>query len=277
MKTKGLLGTGVGILLISTGMLIWSAEAAQPSTTANNAPMLADSAVHFTRPVHATKPVMGTQTSLDWAGYAVTGPSFSNVAGSWIQPTATCPKNKVEQAAFWVGIDGYSASDPTVQQVGTDSDCTKGTRKKPGGPIYYAWYQMYPQTVVPLPFPVAPGDTMSAVVSLSGSTYKLSISDGVKWTFSTNQTPGTRPLNSSAEWIAEAPSSCKGTKCKVLPLARFGSITFTGASANGQAISWPGFTNYQINMTTKKAKLTLAQTSALAPGGTVFSVTWLNL
>ena len=119
-------------------------------------------------PGHGKKPSGGVQTSQDWAGYAVTGTTFSNVAGSWTQPTATCPKNQVQQAAFWVGIDGYSASDPTVQQIGTDSDCTKGKGKKGGGPNYYAWYQLYPQSVVVLPtssYPVTKGDAISASVS----------------------------------------------------------------------------------------------------------------
>jgi hypothetical protein len=232
------------------------------------------SPVHITTPKNGLTPESGTQTSLDWAGYAVTGPTFSNVAGSWTQPTAICPKNQVQQAAFWVGIDGYSSSDPTVEQVGTDSDCTKG-KKKGGGPNYYAWYQLYPQPDVVIPKTVTPGDAISASVSVSGPVYTLTISDGSKWSYSIAQTPPTQPQNSSAEWIAEAPSSCTGSKCKILPLADFGSLGFTGASANGQAISSTAFTNDQINMTKKKGKVTLAQTSALAPGGSAFTITWL--
>ena len=82
--------------------------------------------------------------SLDWAGYAVTGAVVTTVSGSWVQPAATCPGTKATESAFWVGIDGFAATDPTVQQIGTDSDCIKGSKKKPGGPSYYAWYEMYP-------------------------------------------------------------------------------------------------------------------------------------
>jgi hypothetical protein len=241
-----------------------------------HAPLEATSSVHFANPGHGKKPANGTQGSLDWAGYAVTGPVYSNVSGSWTEPAASCTANKVEQAAFWVGIDGYSTTN-TVEQIGTDSDCTKGKGKKAGGPNYYAWYQMFPLSDVVLSqslYPVAPGDSIAARVSVAGSTYTLTITDGSKWHFSTTQTPLVAPPNSSAEWIAEAPSSCNGTKCKVLPLANFGSITFTGASANGQAISWSGFTNYQINMTNKSGKKTKAQPSALGSGGTAFSVAW---
>jgi hypothetical protein len=236
----------------------------------------------------ATSPVPGgpsagvtgsgsTQTSLDWAGYAVTGSTFTNVSGAWSEPSASCTGNKVEQAAFWVGMDGYSGSDPTVQQIGTDSDCTKG--KGSTVPSYYAWYQMYPASDVVLSttlYPVAPGDAITASVSLAGSDYVLDIADGSKWSFSTTQVPSTKPLNSSAEWIAEAPSSCSKSACKVLPLADFGALGFSQASANGQSISGSSFTYHQINMTLKSPKKLKAQTSALTGGGSSFAVSWIH-
>jgi hypothetical protein len=212
-----------------------------------------------------------TASSLDWAGYAATDATFDNVAGAWTEPSVTCPGGKVEQAAFWVGIDGYSSTDPTVQQVGTDSDCTKG---KNGGPNYYAWYQMFPSSVVVLPqasYPVSPGDAISASVSISGSSYVLSITDNGRWHYSTTQAPTITPENSSAEWIAEAPCNTSGSKCKTLPLSDFGSINFTSATANSEPIS--SLDNVQINMTTKNSKKTLAKTSNLS-GGNAFSVTW---
>jgi hypothetical protein len=38
------------------------------------------------------------------------------------------------------------------------------------------------------------------------------------------------PDTSSAEWIAEAPSTCGRLGCAALPLTNFGSVGFTGAS-----------------------------------------------
>ena len=112
-------------------------------------------------------------TSVNWAGYIDTGPTFSSVAGDWVQPTATCPQNQVQQAAFWVGIGGYVQGDPDIEQIGTDSDCLKKKGKKnPGGPNYYAWYQMYPQSLVVLPtssYPVSHGQTIEASVTVSGA------------------------------------------------------------------------------------------------------------
>jgi hypothetical protein len=276
---KGLGVVAVGGLVVSLWTTIFPIGTVQatPKLADNRAPMVSASPAKANNPGHGKTPLSSVQTSLDWAGYAVTGTTFTNVAGSWTQPTATCPKNQLQEAAFWVGIDGYASTDPTVQQIGTDSDCTKAKGKAAGGPHYYAWYQLYPQSDVVLSsstYPVAAGDAITASVSASGSAYTLSISDGSKWHYSISQTPQTQPQNSSAEWIVEAP--CTGSKCKILPLADFGSIGFTSASANHQPISYSGFTDNQIDMTNKGGKKTEARTSALSSGGSGFSVTWLK-
>jgi Peptidase A4 family len=219
------------------------------------------------------------QTSVNWAGYVDTGTTFSKVSGNWVQPTASCPESQVQQAAFWVGIGGYVKSDPDIEQVGTDSDCLKGKGKKAGGPSYYAWYQMYPQSFVELSkatYPVAPGQTIESSVTFSGSDkYTLAISDVGHWTFSTVQSQASQPADQSAEWITEAPSSCnKSGKCKTLPLADFGSIDYSSASTNGESISGSGLTDTQIKMTNKNGKVVKAEPSSLGGGGSSFSVTW---
>ena len=221
----------------------------------------------------------GPANSLDWAGYAVTGTTLTSAAGSWTQPAALCSGKKPSQSAFWVGIDGYSSADPTVQQVGTDADCTKGTKKVPSAPSYYAWYELYPDSIVvidPTTHPVSPGDSLSASVSGSGSTFTLSLTDAGRWSFSTVQVTPVAPLDASAEWIAEAPTTCNGAKCKAVSLADFGTATFTGASANGLPVNSGSFTDHQITMTkNKKGTIVKASVSALA-GGNAFTVTWLS-
>jgi peptidase A4-like protein len=220
----------------------------------------------------------GTLNSVNWAGYIDTGPTFSSVAGTWVQPTATCPQNQVQQAAFWVGIGGFVQGDSDIEQIGTDSDCLKGHgHKSAGGPNYYAWYQMFPQGLVVLPtssYPVSPGQSIVANVTVSGANqYTLAITDFGHWTFSTVQSQASQPADASAEWITEAPSSCT-KKCKTLPLADFGSIPYSSASTNGEAISGPGLTDTQVNMTSKNGKTVKAASSALGSGGSSFSVTW---
>jgi len=221
----------------------------------------------------------GPANSLDWAGYAVTGSSLTSASGSWTQPGATCTGTKGSQSAFWVGIDGYASSDPTVQQIGTDADCTKGTKKVPGAPSYYAWYELYPDAIVTLAtstHPVSPGDSLSASVSGSGSTFTLTLTDAGRWTYSTVQVTPTAPLDTSAEWIAEAPTSCKASKCKAVDLTDFGAVAFTGASANGLPVNSGSFTDHQITMTkNKKGSIVKASTSGLS-GGNAFTVTWVS-
>lgn len=240
------------------------------------------------------KSMNGASASVNWSGYADTGSTFTNVAGSWIQPTATCPSNASQLASFWVGIDGYSSKDDAVEQIGTDSDCAKthgkgsvngpngkgggnGKGGKTGDASYYAWYEFYPQLPVFLStstYPVAPGDSMSAQVSASGASFTLTLTDSTeKWTYSTVQTLSPIPAESSAEWIAESPQACS-KKCGNAQLADFGSVSFSGASANGQAISSPSFTDEEITMEKKNGKVIKAQPSALSDDGTAFSITW---
>ncbi len=220
----------------------------------------------------------GAQSSLNWAGYAATGATFSSVSGSWAQPAASCPTNRAQLAAFWVGLDGYSPSDPHVEQVGTDSDCVKGKGKHRGGPSYYAWFELYPAAPVVLPpsaYPVSPGDVISASVSVSGAGYLLHLVDSGRWNYSTVQTPSTRPPDASAEWIAEAPTSCRGSSCKIAQLADFGAIGFSGARADGLPVS--SFADNRITMANRSGKKVKALTSALASAGTGFSVSWQHI
>ena len=219
--------------------------------------------------------------SLNWAGYAVTGSSITSVSGSWVQPAASCSGKKATQSAFWVGIDGYAPNDPTVQQIGTDADCSKGTKKVPSSPSYYAWYELYPSALVPLttpghPYPVAPGDVLTGSVSESGASVTVSLADAGHWSYSTTTTVTTVPLGASAEWIAEAPCSVTSTTCKPVGLADFGSVAFTGASADGLPVDSTSFAQHQVTMTkNKKGTIVKASTSVLT-GGTAFTVDWVS-
>jgi hypothetical protein len=224
-------------------------------------------------------------TSTNWAGYAVTGATFTDVKGSWVEPSVSCTtasattkqngksatngKNKPSKsqpsyAAFWIGLDGDVSN--TVEQTGTDSDCNGSTA------VYYAWYEFYPAFPVNLPNPVRPRDAMSADVSVAGGNVNITISDSTQnWTYTTSQKDKNYAL-SSAEWIAEAPSGPQ-----VLPLADFGAVTFTGASATGNGvtgpINQPGFTVDPITMATSSGQ-TKAAPSPLVKSGDGFTVTW---
>ena len=174
--------------------------------------------------------------SANWGGYADTNDTFGTVASSWTEPTVKCTGGggllggllggPSQASAFWVGLDGYSST--SVEQLGTDSDCVSGK------PSYYAWYEMYPKASVVLSSPdvVHPGDHMTAMVvsNANGTSFTLMIKDATaNWSFSTTQT-GSGFARSSAEVIAEAPSSCNVLFCSELPLADFGQVNYSGSS-----------------------------------------------
>ena len=223
------------------------------------------------RPVVIVTKGRGVTSSTNWSGYATyrTGTTFTDVKGTWAQPSATCPSRKAQYSSFWVGIDGYNSN--SVEQTGTDADC-----KSKNHPSYYAWYEMYPNPPVNLSMTVSPGNTMSAEVSASGSSFTLTITNVTTGaTFTTTQSLGSA-AKTSAEWVAEAPSSCRFT-CTVLPLANFGTVNFSGSYTTGNghtgSISDSAWSNDEIVMVTNGGAVK-AQPSVLSQDGTSFSVTW---
>ena len=212
--------------------------------------------------------VLSTTTlSSNWSGYAVvTGSGGVNaVSGSWVVPTVS--GSGTAYSSVWVGIDGFNSS--TVEQIGTEQDVVNGVAQ------YSAWVEMYPAYPVTLNMAIHPGDTITASVTASGSgKFTLTIKDvtqGGNDSFTTTQSlPGAQ--RSSAEWVVEAPSSNFG----VLPLANFGTVSFSNASVTlgttTSSISNAAGQVYQINMANGFG--TEDTTSALSSGGTSFSVTY---
>jgi hypothetical protein len=197
-------------------------------------------------------------TSTNWSGYAVTGSRYTSVSASWTEPTVSC-SGGTAYSSFWVGLDGDTSG--TVEQTGTDADCSGST------PQYYAWYEMYPKFPTNLSGTVRPGDNMTASVTTNGSgSFTLTISDTTqRWTNTTNARLKRAAL-ASAEVIAEAPSSSGG----VLPLANFGSVGFSNAKANGALLtnSTPG-----IDPITMQSGSTVKATPSSISNG-AFSVAW---
>jgi len=173
-----------------------------------------------------------SQTSSNWAGYAVTSSAtpttFTSVSGSWTQPTATCTAGSPAYSAFWVGLGGFSDGAQALEQTGTEVDCAVD-----GSATYSAWYELVPAAPVKLKLAVQPGDSISAGVSVSGRTVTVRVTDVTRRRAVTKKLKMTAPDLTSAEWIAEAPSACSNFGCRPLPLTNFGTISFTGASATG--------------------------------------------
>ena len=228
-------------------------------------------------------------SSSNWSGYADTNDTFSSVTSSWTEPTVNCADSNSSldgllslsdllggpgaASAFWVGLDGYNST--SVEQLGTDSDCDSGT------PSYYAWYEMYPNPSETLPsqYPVKPGDQLTALVAsnAAGTSFTLEIKDTTAgWTFSTTQT-GSGFARSSAEVIAEAPSSCSILFCSEVPLADFGQLSYSRSSVINTAGTKGSLSDFDANeITMSDNGTTLATPSSLSSDGSSFSVKWDN-
>lgn len=176
-----------------------------------------------------------TAVSTNWAGYvaaqSTSGSSrFSSVSGTWTQPSVTCSNGKAAYSAVWVGLGGYSESASSLEQVGTDADCTRS-----GHASYSVWYELLPAGSVSVALKVQPEDKLSASVTVRANHVTLRIrnlSTGRR--FSTTKRVAKIDA-SSAEWIVEAPSVCLTTSsCTTLPLADFGTTLFSSATATAR-------------------------------------------
>lgn len=214
----------------------------------------------------------GQTTSGNWGGYAVTGSGFTKAVGSWVVPTVKCTGGN-QYSSFWVGIDGDGSS--TVEQTGTEADCS-GSRAS-----YYAWVEFFPAFPVTIPVTVKPGDRISASVTWnSGSSFTCKLTNMTTGKSYTKTGSVSSAKRSSAEWIAEAPSSAS-----ILPLANFGTGLFgkdntgvsgtcnaTNTSHSGAIGTFPSSSIQQI--TIEKHGTKEAVPTSLSSDGTSFSITW---
>jgi hypothetical protein len=217
---------------------------------------------------HATRIDGLTQEqSTNWSGYAdnnTSGNTYSTVTAKWTEPAVTCTSTTA-LAAFWVGIDGLTSG--SVEQDGTLAECFGGTA------FYFTWWEMYPTNAIQVVGQsVHSGDAITASVVRTGASYALKVTDSTHTanSFTTTQSCSTC-ANSSAEWIAEAPSGSAG----IYPLPNFrtwttSSATVKSGSTSGVISSFPDDELTMIN----SSGAVKAQPGALTAGGNGFTVTW---
>jgi hypothetical protein len=230
--------------------------------------------------------------STNWAGYvdvpATAGASFSSVSGTWRQPAASCTAGRQTYSAEWVGLGGYSESARSLEQIGTDADCTSAGRAR-----YATWFELLPAAPVAVAIKVRAGDLVSASVTVKASHVTLRIRDLTTAARFTTTVRASGVDGSSAEWIVEAPSACASeNRCRTLPLANFGVVSFSSATATARghtgAIADPSWSATALELrqgvfdvaATRSAgqaqptsTLVLATPSPAAAGG-AFSVDW---
>jgi hypothetical protein len=206
--------------------------------------------------------------SRNWSGYAddnTKGNKYSKVTGKWTEPKATCTSTQT-LAVFWVGIDGFNSS--TVEQDGTLIFCNGGT------PTYFTWWEMFPSNAIQVVgSTVKPGDHIAASVVKTGTSYALKVTDSTHTanSFSTTQTCAAATCkDTSAEWIAEAPSNSSG----VLPLAKFSTWTLTAATVKSGTKTGTISTFPDNAITMVNGTKVLAKPGPLNSKGNSFKVTW---
>jgi hypothetical protein len=203
--------------------------------------------------------------STNWSGYAVPGGhgAYRSVSSTWTVPAVRCSSGD-RFASFWVGLDGYGSGSRSVEQAGTDADCSGRTAE------FNGWYEMYPAQPVYFRTKVRPGDHLTASVTFHGAgTYTLMLKDSTRGWSHTVTRHQTGLARSSAEVITEAPSSAVG----VLPLTDFGTVRFTAARVNGKVLR--KLHPIKIVMI-DGGRLAKDSTGALGAAGGAFRNTWIR-
>jgi hypothetical protein len=217
---------------------------------------------HHAVPGHRLRhdPVI-TDTSTNWAGYALSGSTYTSVSASWVEPKVKCTTGD-QYSSFWVGLDGFTTD--SVEQTGTEADCSDGT------PTYAAWYEMYPADPVTCRNAVKPGDHLTATVTYEGSDkYSLKLADTTAgWIRTANRTQDGL-ARASAEVVAEAPYNGG-----VLPLADFGRVRFSSATVDGAPLGSADPTG--IEMVTDAGEPAAAISPITGTTSGAFSVAWKN-
>lgn len=218
-----------------------------------------------------------SSSSLNWAGYFVTGSagSVTGAQGSFVVPAVSCSRGTT-YVALWTGIDG--ATDSTVEQAGVMVECSHGSA------AYSAWTEFYPAAPTYAQWTPSPGDVVSVTITCAAVSGGASCAAGV-----TDQTAGQSYSNSAtvsgaqlanAECIVERPA----IGGSITKLANFGTAElgqdYTGVT--GTCFSTIGGTTGAFGSTSSVTSITmvnnhgsaLATTSSLSSDGSSFTVAY---
>lgn len=183
----------------------------------------------FAPQAFASSPVV--HISHNWAGYGVSGGTYTGVTGTWTVPDSLPTSWKVSADAAWVGIGGLSTKD--LIQAGTQTVFVNGRAE------HQAWYETLPDAQQVIPFAIAAGDTVTVTLEEQRA--------GVWHLTFVNHTAGTTyaqdipyaSSHASAEWVLERPLAVTSAGTGYVPLNAFGTMQFSGASVteNGRHVS----------------------------------------
>jgi hypothetical protein len=189
----------------------------------------------------------------------------------------------------WVGLGGYGQGARALEQVGTDANCTSSGRA-----TYATWFELVPAGPVELKLKVRPGDRVTASVTTRASRVTLRLRNLTTGAAFSTTRHYSNPDVSTAEWIVEAPSDCgTANRCTTLPLANFGSVSFSSATATARGhtgtVRDAGWSSTRLQLQQSAGALapesagrgarfpdalTQATASPATPSSGAFAVTW---
>jgi len=201
--------------------------------------------------------------SRNWSGYTATGRSFTSVTGTWTVPHVVSSGRNAADAT-WVGIGGIQSSD--LIQSGTQDLISKS-----GQVTHSAFIEMLPNVAQQIPVTINGGDSITvSVTERSTNQWQISFKDNTNAQQPYTTTALYFSSLSSAEWIEEAPSNGR----RILPLANFGTVDFSGGSTienrNHDTIAQ---SNAQPVIMVNSSGQALATPSSLSSDGASFSIT----
>ncbi len=220
--------------------------------------------------------------STNWSGYAdvaAKNVKLTNVSAEFTVAGVNCAASGTgtygSWTAEWVGLDGFSSA--SVEQDGVSAYCATTTST----PVYYVWYETYPDATVTVGN-VNAGDAINVAVGRYKTTnsYLITITDITSQSSYSNTVAcpsGSTCPDTSAEVIMEAPY-----EAGILPLADYGMATFGSSqvSANYAPKGAFGgtstkFSLAELNMVSGTTGDPESTTGGLF-GGKDFSTTWVS-
>ncbi|EKM56252.1 uncharacterized protein PHACADRAFT_253281 [Phanerochaete carnosa HHB-10118-sp] len=207
-------------LLAATALALPSSTERHDTRLARRARGLRSSHPKITNETH-------TEYSENWAGAVLNSgaDTYKSVTATFTIPTPKEPSGSSgsHAASAWVGIDGDTC-DTAILQTGLDFTID-------GGEVSFdAWYEWYPDYAYDfsgISFSV--GDSVTLTVTASSTTSGTAVitNNSKGKTVTQKITSGSALCEQDAEWIVE--DFEEGDS--LVPLANFGTVTFTGASA----------------------------------------------
>src|SRR6202451_1531996 len=181
--------------------------------------------------------------SNNWSGYGINGGgTYTTVQRSWTVPAVSYQSYSgspdVEASSTWIGVGGQD-SDETLIQIGTMQAAAPN-----GDAEYFAWYEVLPDTEVPIrrkQYPVKPGDTITATIQCTAacapyalSTWVLTLTNPSSWPQPYTITLQYASSLTSVEWIMEGPciKDCSSSSPGFAYMPNFGSNTLSAISVN---------------------------------------------